>query len=193
MNGIFSKMGQLMAASCALMAVGGCSNGLGGLDPVQAQSTIPEYRIDTADKLRVVVQEMKDLSNDYVVDETGAIALPLIKQVSVRNKTLREAEGEIEKVLADRNILVNPKVSIQPLDLRPLYILGEVNRPGEYAFRQGMTVFAAVSAAGGYTYRAKTGKVAITRTINGKPVTGTGSDDTVIMPGDRIKVMERWF
>lgn len=193
MSSVIRSADRLLVAAYAALAISGCSGGLGNLDPLQAQAALPEYRIDTADKLRIVVQEMKDLSNDYVVDETGAIALPLIKQVPVRDKTLREAEGAIEQVLAERGILVNPKVSIQPLDLRPLYILGEVNRPGEYAFRQGMTVFAAVSAAGGYTYRANTAKVAVTRNINGKPVTGTADADTIVLPGDRIKVTERWF
>lgn len=188
-----NMLAGLVIATSMAAALSGCSGGTSGLTQIEAQTSGPEFRIDTADRLRIVVQEMKDLSNDYVVDETGSIALPLIKQVSVRNLTLRQAESEIERVLNEQRILVNPKVSIQPLDLRPLYILGEVNRPGEYAFRQGMTVFAAVSAAGGYTYRAKSGKVTITRRINGKTVTGLGNDDTEVLPGDRIKVLERWF
>lgn len=193
MRGVFPSVFKALTATCMLMATTGCASGVDNLAPLPMQAASAEYRIDTADKLRIVVQEMKDLSSDYVVDEAGYVAFPLIKRVMLRDKTLREAEGEIERVLTSQNILVDPKVSIQPLELRPLAILGEVNRPGEYAFRQGMTVFAAVSAAGGYTYRANTQKVMITRTVNGKSVSGTATDDTVILPGDRIKVLERWF
>ncbi|MBB3862561.1 polysaccharide export outer membrane protein [Novosphingobium hassiacum] len=193
MNRILLNACTALVATCATFALHGCASGLGKLDPLQAQAEIPEYRVDAGDKLRIVVQDMKDLSSDYIVDGTGSVAMPLIKNVNLRNRTLREAELEIEHILQADKVLKNPKVSIQPLDLRPLFVMGEVNRPGEYVFRHGMTVFAAVSAAGGYTYRANTGRVAITRSINGAPVTGTASDDTPVMPGDRIKVVERWF
>jgi polysaccharide export outer membrane protein len=193
MKGVFPQIASALAVVSMALATGACSSQLSGLDPLQGHSAIPEYHIDSGDKLRIVVQDMKDLSTDYVVDETGVIAMPLIKEVGVRDKTLREAEREIERILQANKILNTPKVSVQPLDLRPLYVMGEVNRPGEYTFRQGMTVFAAISVAGGFTYRANSGRVAITRTVAGKQVTGTGTDATPVMPGDRIRVVERWF
>jgi polysaccharide export outer membrane protein len=111
----------------------------------------------------------------------------------VRGKTFREIEDAIENTYRTAGILTNPLVTVQPGELRPFYVMGEVNKPGEYAYRQGMTVLAALSAAGGYTYRAQTGSVAITRTTNGQNVEARGTEDTPIQPGDRIRVYERWF
>jgi polysaccharide export outer membrane protein len=82
---------------------------------------------------------------------------------------------------------------VQAVELRPYYVMGEVNQPGEFRYREGMTVMAALSAAGGYTYRANVGKVAITRTVGGKEVTARADENTAIEPGDRIRVYERWF
>ena len=72
-------------------------------------------------------------------------------------------------------------------------MIGEVNSPGEINYRQGMTVLSAISAAGGYTYRAQEGQVEVVRTVNGQEVRSKASEDTLIQPGDRIRVYERWF
>ena len=186
-----------LALAIVPLAVGlqlpaGCSSPLSGLRPIQTAGPV-EYRIDAGDRLRITVPDLKDLSAEYVVEETGVVAIPVIKQVNLRGKTFREAELAIEDALRSQQILVDPKVSVQPLDLRPLYIMGEVNRPGEYPYRQGMTVFSAISVAGGYTYRARSGKVSITRTVNGKQVRAAAVEDVAVLPGDRIQVAERWF
>ncbi|WP_068078261.1 polysaccharide biosynthesis/export family protein [Novosphingobium lentum] len=182
----------MLALPLSTLLLAGCAAPTSGMQKIQAAQS-DEYHVSVGDKIRVVVQDLKDLDNDYVVDETGAISFPMIKQVSVRDKTYREVELAVEDTLRNQKILVNPKVSVQPLDLRPLYILGEVNHPGQYAYRQGMTVFAAVSAAGGYTYRAKSGEVAVTRNVNGQPLTRSAREDSMVLPGDQIRVYERWF
>jgi polysaccharide export outer membrane protein len=117
----------------------------------------------------------------------------MVKDVVVRGKGFREIEDAIANAYRAGGILTNPLVTVQPGVLRPFYVMGEVNKPGEYAYRQGMTVLAALSAAGGYTYRAQTGAVAIIRTTNGQDVEARASEDTPIQPGDRIRVYERWF
>lgn len=187
---------RLIVASMALVLgaqmTAGCGSKLSGLRPIEV-ATPEGTRVESGDRLRIVVADLKDLNADYVVDESGVVAIPVIKDVRVQGLTYREVEVAIEDTLRRQQILKNPKVSVQPLDLRPLYILGEVNKPGEYPYRQGMTVFSAISVAGGYTYRAKSGKVSITRIVNGKPVTGKASENSPVLPGDRILVIERWF
>jgi protein involved in polysaccharide export with SLBB domain len=178
-----------LATPLGALLLSGCAGPTSGMARLQSDQSA-EYRVGVGDKIRVVVQDLKDLNADYVVDETS---FPMIKQVPVRDKTYREVELAVEDALRKQQILVNPKVSVQPLDLRPLYIMGEVNRPGEYPFRQGMTVFSAVSVAGGYTYRAKSGEVSLTRTIDGRPVTRSAREDAMVLPGDQIRIYERWF
>ena len=128
-----------------------------------------------------------------MIDQSGIIALPLVDDVKIAGLTLREAERAIEQVLLDKRILVRPTVTLQALSVRPVYILGEVSKPGEYAYKEGLTVFSVISLAGGYTYRADTKSVMITRVVNGNKVTGKADENTIVMPGDQIRVVEKWF
>ena len=79
------------------------------------------------------------------------------------------------------------------IEYRPYYILGEVNKPGQYQFTVGLTVSKAVATAGGFTYRANQKRVLITRdgTPSEEEVTLTAS--TPIGPGDTIRIAERFF
>jgi protein involved in polysaccharide export with SLBB domain len=83
-------------------------------------------------------------------------------------------------------------VSVEVLNYRPFYILGEVKQPGSYQFVNGMTVLNAVALAGGFSYRAKQNDFLLQRggsNMAGKPVGG----ETPILPGDIVTVQERFF
>lgn len=184
-------LAALAAATC-LAATGGCASGVAKLPPLESAG-VAEIRLAPGDKIAIAVQELEAMSGEYIVDETGRISLPLINQLQASGLTYGEMQNAIASRLVAADIVKAPNVTVQPLDLRPVYILGEVREPGEYAFRQGMTVFSAVAMAGGYTYRAKTGEVAVTRIVGDRTTTGVANEDTVIMPGDRIRIYERWF
>jgi len=181
-----------MCVLASAVLLPGCSSSVGGLQPI-SNTAAAEYRVGPGDRLRITVQDLKDASADYTIDDTGMVSLPLIKSIPINGKTYREVELAIEDELRKQQILVSPKVSVQPLELRPFYIMGEVARPGEYPYRQGMTVFSAISIAGGYTYRAATGSVEVTRNLDGKKVVGSATAETPIQPGDHIRVVEKWF
>ncbi len=72
-------------------------------------------------------------------------------------------------------------------------MLGEVTTPGQYPYVNGMTAETAVAIAGGFTPRAYKESVELTRTIDGRQVTGEVSIKHPINPGDTIVVRERWF
>lgn len=186
-----SWMTIILMAVSAIFAVG-CTSAAAGLNTVPAVET-QEYRLVSGDKIRISVPDLQGADGEYLIDQTGTVSLPLIQEVKVAGLTLREAEGAITKVILDRSILVRPTVTIQAVGLRPVYILGEVNKPGEYSFRDGLTIFSIVSMAGGYTYRANTKSVTITRSVNGRVTTGKAGENTVVMPGDQIRVVEKWF
>lgn len=185
------KVAALTAAIC-LAATGGCTTGIEDLPPLENVG-VAEIRLAPGDRIAIAVQEVEPMSGEYIVDETGVISLPLINQLRVSGQSYVEVQNAIAAQLIAADVVKAPNVTVQPLELRPIYILGEVRQPGEYAFRQGMTVFAAVSMAGGYTYRAKTGEVAVTRMVGDRSMTAVASEDSVVMPGDRIRVYERWF
>ena len=182
----------ILGALCAVCSA--CSTGATGLAPIAAnEAAAQEYRLAPGDKIRLFTYGLDAFNNEYVVGDSGTLTLPFIQSVQVSGKTLTDVQHEIEAKLSAQQILRNPVVSIQHVALRPFYIMGEVRNPGEYAFRPGTTVMSAVAMAGGFTYRASTGKVAITRVVNGQPITGSARQDATVMPGDRINVTEKWF
>ena len=76
---------------------------------------------------------------------------------------------------------------------RPFYILGEVNKPGEYSYVNGMSVLNAVALAGGYTFRADDKRVYVRRDGSSRETTVNADQMTKVFPGDIIRVGERFF
>jgi polysaccharide export outer membrane protein len=150
------------------------------------------YRLDTGDKVKVTVYGEDDLSGEFDVDGSGNVRLPLIGQVRAAGLSLHEFEVAIEAKLAN-GYLVNPKVSVGVSSYRPFTILGEVNKPGEYPYENGMTVLNAVALGGGYTYRADKDNVYIRRKGAQSEVKMPADDSTAVYPGDTVRVDERIF
>lgn len=151
-----------------------------------------EYRLGSGDKLRVTVFGQEDLSGEFLVNGAGEVSLPLVGNLRLGGLTVREAERRVVDALKP-DYLVNPRVSIQVLNFRPFYIIGEVKEPGSYPYVGGMTVTEAVALAGGYTYRAKKKEVIIIRGNDPKRTEQPATDTTPVLPGDVIKVPERFF
>jgi polysaccharide export outer membrane protein len=176
-------MSRILAAWGLALAV------LGSGASVLAQS--PEYVLDTGDQVKIVVFGHTDLSGQFVVSSTGAIAMPLIGEVGAKGRTLRQVEAAIIKKLKP-DFLKNPQVSAEVVNYRPFYIIGEVKNPGTYPFVNGMRILNAVAIAGGFTYRARENEMLITRAKGGgKPQ--KVSPNTRVLPGDVIEVIERYF
>ena len=180
----------LCLAGISLLAA--CTGSLADLPPVSS-AEMADYRMQPGDELLVTIQDVEQNDRSYVIDSGGMISLPLLQEVAVAGLGLREIERKIAEGYRARNVLTDPIISVQPGALRPFYVIGEVKGAGEFTYRQGMTVLSAVSAAGGYTYRAKEGEVEIVRNINGMEVRSRAGEETPILPGDRIRVYERWF
>lgn len=174
------------------LLVAGCASAPRGpacVAEVTGAEAVTGYRLDAQDRIRMTVYRQPELSGQFALDGEGEVALPLVGEIAAAGMTTRELEDEIERRLQADGFLVAPQVSIQLLTYRPFYILGEVARPGSYEFRDGMTMINAVALAGGFSYRAAPRDVAIER---GDCVMPTMAD-TVVLPGDVIKVPERFF
>jgi len=89
--------------------------------------------------------------------------------------------------------LLEPKVSVQVASFRPVYILGEVNKPGEYPYTQGLTIRGAVAKADGFTYRANEKRVFLKRTGEPGERAYPLTADFAVLPGDTIRFGERYF
>src|SRR5258708_16128999 len=141
--------------------------GLAGLSacqplPPPAPAASPPWILGAGDRLRIIVFEQNPLGGEFTVDQDGAVSLPLIG----RTKIAGMLPADAERLIADRlrqGIVKNPKVNIDVVHYRPLYVYGEVTKPGAYEFAGNLYVPSAVTLAGGYTYRAKIEAGTITR------------------------------
>jgi protein involved in polysaccharide export with SLBB domain len=149
-------------------------------------------KIGNGDKLRITTFNEEQLSGEFIVDEGGAIAFPLIGKTKVAGLNTQEIEQALRSHLGQR-FLVNPKINVEVLNQRPFYMLGEVARAGEYPYRPGMNVVGAIAVAGGFSARATTGRVIIRRATGGEQKEYPVQPSTVIYPGDMITVPERFF
>ena len=159
--------------------------------PPQIAENAP-YLLDSGDRLRLFVYGQPNLSRTYNVDGGGFISVPLIGAVRARNLTTYDLEREITRQLAAKYVR-DPKVSVEISVYRPFFILGEVRRPGQYPFVNGMNVETAVAIAGGFSARAYQKSVKLTRIVNGYRTTVKVAPDTPVFPGDTIRVRERFF
>ena len=150
------------------------------------------YRLDAGDRLRVVVFGQNNLSNIYLVDQSGHISMPLIGTVPARGKTLQGMEKDIATQLK-KGYIRDPDVSVQIDAYRPFFIMGEVTTAGQYSYVAGMTVQTAIAIAGGFSPRANQRTVDISRQINGQIIHGRVKITEPIRPGDTIYVRERLF
>jgi polysaccharide export outer membrane protein len=161
-------------------------------DAAAAKPTDPGYHLGTGDQLRITVYNETDLSGDYSVDDGGFVRLPLIGQIKAQGLTLVDLEKAIEGKFA-AGYLKSPRVSAQITTYRPFYIIGEVNKPGQYSYVNGMNIVTAVALAGGYTYRADDSSVYIRRNGSSEEESDPADETTKIQPGDIIRVSERFF
>jgi len=148
------------------------------------------YELGIGDRLRVIVYGEEDLSGEFEVGSQGTLNLPLVGEIRALGLPISDVEDLVEAELA-RGYLVSPNVSIEVLNYRPFYILGEVNKPGSYPYVNGMTVLTAVALAGGFTYRADEEDIVLSRSANGAET--QVAPDTSLLPGDILRVEERFF
>ncbi|WCT74117.1 polysaccharide export protein [Sphingomonas naphthae] len=150
------------------------------------------YRLGSGDKVRLSVYNDDTLSGEYEVDGSGNLALKLIGAVPAQGRTLPELTAEITTKLRD-GYMRDPSVAVEVLNYRPFYVLGEVKEPGKYAFVSGMTVLNAVALAGGYTYRGRKDAVMVIRASDPAKKEQSALPSDAVMPGDIIRVRERFF
>ena len=187
---LFRALG--FAAVGAGLAVAGCASQDAPPEPVGMALTASEYRLGAGDALRVIVFGEEQLSGEFRLDAAGRVAMPLIGEVAAKNKTTRDVEKEITKRL-EAGYVKDAKVSVEVMNFRPFFILGEVRNPGQYTYVNGMTALSAVAMAGGYTYRAKEDYLLITRGADPKKQLRKAPITTLVMPDDVLRVPERYF
>jgi polysaccharide export outer membrane protein len=126
------------------------------------------------------------------VDQAGYISFPLVGSIPARGHTVKQMEAAIAAKLR-QGYIRDPDVTVEVDRYRPVFVMGEVGAAGQYSYVPGMTAQKAIAAAGGFSPRAYQGDVDVTRTVNGKVMTGRVVISDPLLPGDTVYVRERLF
>ena len=151
------------------------------------------YRLGGGDQIRIITFGDDQLSGQFRVDDQGKVAMPLIGNITASDLTPTQFAAKLSNALRDRKLLRDPSVSVEVLAYRPIFVLGEVTKPGQYAYSPGMTMLTAVAVAGGFTYRAVEAYASDVRTTGGVATEGKITPPTFLAPGDVVKIYERHF
>ncbi len=138
-----------VVAACSLM-----------LATVPAQAA---YRISAGDVLSFSVAGLPELATKAPVDVDGNATLPLIGPLSVSGLSAPQALAKVQAILPSKEfrrrtddgrefpVIISPaEIGLTVFEYRPVYLNGDVAKPGEEAFRPGLTVRKAISLAGGF-------------------------------------------
>lgn len=184
-------------------------------DPLYAQSFIPQeqksaekavhqsYRIGVGDLLQIEVYDEPDLTREVRVLTDGYISFPLLGSIKAERHTVKELEKLITAMLAEKYIR-SPQVTVFVKEFSNVYVFGEVKAPGSFPIYGRMTVFEAITLAGGFTEVAAPSKVKIIRTESGKEINfevdvdrltkkGDTSQDVELQANDRVIVPRSFF
>jgi protein involved in polysaccharide export with SLBB domain len=183
----------LVSLACAMLVSPGGAFAQAA-DPASAAAAfdVSAYRLGRNDRVKVTVYNEPTLSGEFSVNADGSLAFPLIGDVPAEGKSPIELKEALEKALSN-GFVRQPSISVEVLTFRPFYIYGEVNNPGQYAYSPGLTVLNAVALARGFTYRANQKRIFLKRAAASTSTEVKVNSDTTVLPGDTVRVAERYF
>lgn len=151
------------------------------------------YRLGPGDVVRLITFGEDSLTGEFRVSDSGKIALPLVGAVAASGLSPDNLAARVAEALVKANLLRSPSVSAEVVGYRPIYVLGEVSKPGQYPYQPGMTMVTAAAVAGGFTYRAIADYASVVRTQDGVALEAKATRQSFVQPGDVITVFERKF
>lgn len=128
----------LKACACILLLAGSVA-------PANAQGQ--EYRVASGDVLRITVYGDPGLSGSFPIGADGTIGYPLLGNVAVSGRPVEEVRQAIDAGLKEH--IANLSVSVVVETYAPVFVVGEVQRPGRYEFRPGMIALELFALGGG--------------------------------------------
>jgi polysaccharide export outer membrane protein len=159
-----------IAILCALLLLVSLTDGsMAASGPAAPSPTAPDnYILGPGDQIEINVFGEPDLTRMVTIKPDGVIALPLINQVTAAGKTAAQLEVELTKKYA--RYLKTPSVAVlvRQFRMNPVYVMGEVSKPGRYDLIYDMTFLDALTLAGGATDKANLDGAQLVRVENGK-------------------------
>jgi polysaccharide export outer membrane protein len=127
-----------------------------------------DYTLQPGDVLQVSVWKEADLQGEFLIRPDGGFSFPLVGDIKAAGKTVvglrKELSKRIQRYVPDAVVNVSLR---QPQGHR-IYVVGKVNRPGEYLAMRPLDVMQALSMAGGTTPFAATNRIKVLRRADGK-------------------------
>jgi polysaccharide export outer membrane protein len=126
------------------------------------------YRLNPGDVLQISVWNEESLQQQVLVLPDGTISFPLVGIVKVAGRTPEQVQGELKQKLS--RLIPDPEINltVQAVDGNSIFIIGKVNRPGQFPMTSPTDVVQALSLAGGFTTYAKSDSIQILRRSGNK-------------------------
>lgn len=185
----------VLAACVAIFVLAACASDRDAplLDPASEPPTLAAgYRLAAGEKLKITVFGEAEMSGTFEIGPRGTVSLPLVGAVQAEGLTLEAFRARLLSRLAG-GYVNNPKLAVEIAAYRPIYVHGEVRTGGEFPFKAGARIKDAVAMAGGFSYRADESFVLLTRPGIDGPRRVPATANLLILPGDNIRVPERFF
>jgi protein involved in polysaccharide export with SLBB domain len=109
-----------------------------------------DYILRPDDKLSIKVFQFPELGGDYTVSANGNISIPPIGELHAAGSSAIELSRAISDRLVKSGFSSKPGATVDVAQSRPIYLMGDVQKPGEYPYRHGLTALQAISLAGGW-------------------------------------------
>lgn len=159
------RAGLIRSLACVVIALGGGSLVACAANTVASETVVPEtgYLLGPEDVLKISVWKDEHLTQETVVRPDGMITFPLIGEVTAAGRTTEDLRSEIARRLV--KFIPTPNVTVTVLKVLSyrIYVLGRVNKPGEYMVGHQTDVLQALSLAGGLTPYASENDIKIMR------------------------------
>ena len=121
---------------------------LGPGDHVEVK--VSDFRAGTGEAYQWTAFSGSGAAADFIVAPDGRLSLPVVGELDAAGKTTADLEDAIAaRLQAKAGLTTKPDASVQVVKFRPFYVVGIVDKPGEYDYRPGLTVLQALGIAGG--------------------------------------------
>jgi polysaccharide export outer membrane protein len=174
------------------LALAGCAADIAPSVPGATPPAPYVYRLAPDDRLRINVYNEAGISGEYAVNSEGDVSVPLVGMIRAQGQTLGEFSAALTRTL-ETHYYKNAHVAVDLVAARPVYVLGEVNKAGQFPYQAGMTVLGAVATAGGFSYRANQKSVMIRHTGEAAEHRAPLTAELIVQPGDTVRIRERNF
>ena len=128
----------------------------------------PGYRVGAEDVMLISVWKDEQLTREVVVRPDGMFSFPLVGDIQAEERTVEEIRADLVKRLT--KYVPNPNVSVAVMKVLSykIYVVGRVNKPGEYLIGHYTDVLQALSLAGGLTPFAAENDIKVIRRSRGR-------------------------